>query len=256
MSHKPKIVRLSVVTIVLAGLCCGFAAMAKRPKAAPDTRMQGEKTVIVNLQQLIAAIENPIQVTSISVKGKRVDLDLPFKATDDWLKDFSVTVKNTSDRTIIGVGLNLEWVARDPADGQHYIPMTPIYAGDQVVFGASVSSKGFPLQPGKSAELSVEQQWYDSHINHMVGTAHVQHRQIPEDIGRKAKLRYEYVGFDNDNIWLNGNYSHRDPSNHQIWLPDQEQKKRISQYFRSQPRILNAAMRAGKMLPECVRFGS
>lgn len=201
-------------------------------------------------------MEIPVQVTEIRVKGKRVELDLPFLHTEDWLRDFSVVVKNTSDRAILGVSLNLEW-ATDPNDDIPYIPETFIYAGQQFLRGSDGPGRKLVLNPGETIELFVEKSWWESHNNHIAGTAHATHKQIPETIRRSATLKYDYVGFDPDSVWVKGNYAHRDPNNQNRFIADEIQRKKISRILKQeggQARVLKASYMPGGRLPGCQRF--
>jgi hypothetical protein len=205
-----------------------------------------------------AWIEMPVQVTEIRVKGKRVELDVPFLHTEDWLRDFSVVVKNISDKPILGLSLNLEW-ATDPSDEIPYIPETFIYAGQQFLLGPDGPGRKLVLKPGETIELFVEQSWWESHNNHIAGTAHETHKQIPETIRRSATLKYDYVGFDRDYAWVHGFYSYRDPDNQNVFKVDETRRKKISRILKQeggQVRVLKASYMLGGSLPGCQIYDS
>lgn len=248
MFRKPTLAALALL-VLSASLSFGFI----RKPGSHEPSSQTTYPITVHMRKYPAWMEIPIQVAEIRVKGKRVELDSPFLHTEDWLRDFSVVVKNTSERPILGLRLTLEWTS-DPGDGIPYIPETLIYAGQQFLMGSDGPGAKLVLNSGETMELFVEQAWWESHNKHIAGTAHSTHKQIPSTIRRSATLNYEYVGFDPDTAWASGLYVHRDPNNKDVFIPDKPQPKKISQILTQElgpARMLKAKYRLGATLPGC-----
>ena len=248
MSRK---INLVVLVLVVLGVTVCLGLVSK--PSMLSTFSQPQYSIMVNMKKYPAWMEIPVQITEIKVQSKRVELDLPFQHSEDWLRDFSVVVKNTSDRPVLGLSLFLEW-ATDPTDDMPYIPETLLYAGQQFMLGSEATGKKLFLNLGESVELFVEKSWWDTHNNHIAGTAHELHKQIPETIRRKATLKYSYAGFDADTIWIEGSYSHRDPNNKDRFIPDDTQRKKISQILRQykeDARVIYASYAPNRRSPGC-----
>lgn len=62
--------------------------------------------------KLVHLIRTPppsaVAVTGVMNRGRLVEQDSPFKAGEDWLKDTSITIKNTSPRKIVFVSVDAQ----------------------------------------------------------------------------------------------------------------------------------------------------
>src|SRR3982751_7121375 len=51
----------------------------------------------------------PLEISKLKIKGKLVEQNKKFSEADDWLRGFTVSVKNISPKTIIYIEMNLEF---------------------------------------------------------------------------------------------------------------------------------------------------
>lgn len=247
-------INLAVLALLILGVTLSFGLVRKL--SAHNASSQPQYPIMVNLKKYPAWMEPPIQVTEIRVQSKRVELDLPFQHSEDWLRDFSVVVKNISDKQILGIALHLEW-SYDTTDNMPYLPETLLYAGPDFLMDPEGAGRRLFLNPGESVELFVEKSWWDTHNNHIAGKAHELHKQLPETIRRSATLKYEHVYFDTDNAWFKGIYCHRDLNNKNRFIPDETQRKKISHFLKQygkEAKPMFASYTPNRRLPGCERF--
>lgn len=79
----------------------------------------------------------PLKITKLKIKGTGIELGQKFPANDDWFRNLTVSVKNTSDKTVVFIDLMLTFPASDNATQERA-------ASDHLIYGH------YPPPPGES----------------------------------------------------------------------------------------------------------
>jgi len=149
----------------------------------------------------------PFQIVSLKVKGKSVGLKRKFVGDDDWLKNFEVEVKNTSEKQIVYLTVEVFFPAMETLS---FPLVTPLRFGKMPATPEEASTiKG--IAPGKSVKLIFDEQLYEN---------------VKSDLKSKTGGRYAYdhvelrLGmtiFSDDTMWSEGQTLRRDPANPLRW---------------------------------------
>lgn len=86
----------------------------------------------------------PVKIVKLKVKGKPVEPARKFLAENDWLRGLTVSVKNTSDKTIVWIDLALDFPRSTDSSSEPD-------ARDHLIYGH------YPPPPGGTATLHPEQ---------------------------------------------------------------------------------------------------
>ncbi len=153
----------------------------------------------------------PLKVSHIKIKGARVLFDQKIVADDDWFRNLTVSVKNTSDKTITFIDLMLVFPAAEGAARP---------ASDHLLYGHYPPSPGEtgtphpdqpPLKPGDEATLV---------LTDYEGT-----RQFLDAVGKpksikEIEMRIGELVFEGEIKWRAGQLFRRDPNDLNSWLPE------------------------------------
>lgn len=159
--------------------------------------------------------DEPVSITKLKVKGTHVNFNQKFITDDDWFRNLTVSVKNTSNKTIVFIDLMLTFPAAEGATQERA-------ASDHLIYGPYPPPPGEsgtphpdqpPLKPGDSATLM---------LTDYEGT-----RQFLDQVGKpksikEIEIRISEVIFENGTKWIAGQLHKRDPNNPNIWLPERE----------------------------------
>lgn len=156
----------------------------------------------------------PFQLVSLKVKGREVGVRRKFVGDDDWLKDFEVEVKNTSEKQIVYLEVEIIFPATETL--LHRLIASLRFGRMPESPEETASLKG--LAPGKSAKLVFDEQLFEN---------------VMGDLSSKTGGRYAYdsveirVGmtvFGDDTMWSEAQIMRRDPTTPGRWravdLPD------------------------------------
>lgn len=195
--------RLAIAGVLIATVSiCGFASWNKSGAISthPTNRV---------IKRLPVEDDEPIALTKIKVKNELIRFDKPFPADDSWLGDLVFTVKNTSERRILFLSVQLQF-PHPAIQGK--------IAVDDISYGNSSLLSQLPkaddrlvgLAPGESVELEVtEQKFLDlSHLLRQTGYAG------PVD---EVRVRINSAIFEDDSMWTRGTYTRRVPDNPSSW---------------------------------------
>jgi hypothetical protein len=172
----------------------------------------------------------PIKIEKIKVKGKFVSNE-KFFDEDDWLKDLTITVKNTSGRIIKYIELDLVFPRPDNSSKQ------PV-SRDHLIYGQYPLSPGElgpanpepPVMPEAAAEIRLTD--YDGTMNFLAQT----------DYGSSIKHLEMEIGmviFDDDTKWSGGHLYRRDPDKPDAWILIDPQKRALREIYRPEPRAIS-----------------
>lgn len=154
----------------------------------------------------------PLKISHIKIKGAHALFDQKIVADDDWFRGLTVSVKNTSDKTITFIDLMLMF---PPAEGS----VRP--ASDHLLYGHYPPPPGEtgtphpdqpPLKPGDEATLV---------LTDYEGT-----RQFLDAVGKpksikEIEVRIGELVFEGEVKWKAGQLFRRDPNDPNSWLPEQ-----------------------------------
>ena len=124
-----------VSSILLCALTC----------VAGHARQSG--TRVVGQSPVEAGRQSPVEVISVSVKGKAVEPGHPFAAGDDWLAGLTFRVRNVSDRPVSFVDISL----RVPAADRHKKGSVSLVGS--VRYGCWPGFPCYPDAAGSSGEI-------------------------------------------------------------------------------------------------------
>lgn len=158
----------------------------------------------------VAWRHEPVKLSKLKVKGKEVEPAKKFVEEDDWLNGLTITVKNTSDKTIVWIDLALNFPrpagsggepdARDHLVYGHY-PPPPGEAG-------TPHTQQPPARPGETVELALAD--YEGTLEFLRKT------NYPASI-KQVEIDLSEVIFDNGMMWSGDALFRRDPNNPGRW---------------------------------------
>jgi hypothetical protein len=200
MKPASQIVLLVVLVTITAGLSSSSLGMAgqQAEKSLEIERYPDEPLEFVD-----------IKVSELSVKGNIVvtrrdgseGLDaVKFKDASGWFKRVRVTLRNVSDRPIVGVTAYLYF--------KH--PDSPMLF--RVGLAGSTDLKRGILEPGAQIDLAVTDQRWNL-------TAGIMARHHVDAEQSSVTFSVESVRFSDDTQWSKGHLLRRDPANPNKWIP-------------------------------------
>lgn len=160
--------------------------------------------------------DEPLEISSLKVKGKAAKLGANFEEDDDWLDRLTVTVKNTSNKTTAYIQLDLEFPtpdhsAKEPESVDHLLYGTyPQPSGQEVTPHPDQP----PLQPGAKAELVLTD--YEGLRDFLIQTK-------KSTSIKQIQISISEVVFDDGTKWSGGQLFRRNPGNPNRWEPDRPQ---------------------------------
>lgn len=121
----------------------------------------------------------------------------------DWLKDFSVRIKNKSEKRIVFFSWELEFPETE-ATGNRMV-FTMYYGVSPYRKPKDYENEG-PIPAGETFELAIDQKKYER-LKAFVGTRHT------IDTLTRADIRILSIHYDDDTGWSAGSSTKRDPNN-------------------------------------------
>jgi hypothetical protein len=191
--NGPRAIRLASAILVGALAC-----------AAGQARQAGRR--VIGPAPVEAGRQSPVEVVSVSVKGKAVGPGRPFDAGDDWLSGLTFTVKNVSDRPVTFVDISLRVPA---AGGQRKTGsmVGPLRYGCWPGFPCYPDAEGSSaaILPGETRDVVLTEERAKSFV---AGLAQVGAAMPVES----AEYDIDSAFFDADTRWSRGLVFRRDPS--------------------------------------------
>jgi len=196
----------------------------------------------------------PIDIATVRTKNKQgVEIGKAFSEEDDWLEGFTVTVKNTFNKTITAMSINMVF-RREPGDTR-----PPV--SQELHFGPSPTTAEYVhrnrkkvIKVGESIELSLRPDTY------MALKRAFEQTGYPNSI-KRVELVITEVGFEDGSVFDSGTFYLQDPTNpddptKKIPVPEQGAK---NQKMRSPPDRKNVQsnvsfLKASLALPQLRQF--
>jgi hypothetical protein len=155
--------------------------------------------------------KEPVKIGKVKAKGSVVTIGEKFRADDDWLKGLTFSVKNSSDKTITYLEIELSFPREKSA------PEDPD-AHDRIIYGqypvlpgetATLHPDQPPIRPGDTVDIILKD--YEG-IREFLNNTH-----YPLSISR-LEVSVGDVVFDDGTKWSGGGLFRRDPHNPGGWF--------------------------------------
>jgi hypothetical protein len=207
VATRLKPFRLQIIVMILAGFIITAFAITKHGQ-------------VDQLQERIIKKETwlnePVKIVKIQVNKSPVLLDRSFLASDDWLKGLTISVQNTSGKTIKYIEIALEFPrtedqGQEPPSRDHLIyGEYPPLPGEN----ATPHPDQPPVLPGGIVDLVLTD--YDGTRRFLTETHYL--ASIKE-----VQISLDDIIFDDGTKFNGGQMWHRDPNDSNRWNPDPRQ---------------------------------
>lgn len=173
-----------------------------------STIAQQEQERIINKK---TRNNEPVRIAKLKVKGRTVGLNQKLLADDDWLNGLTVRIKNTSDRIIMFVDVEISFP--NPAEStRNPMGSTNLFYGTLPMEGP-VSPDATPrLMPGETVDITLSAEEFSGIKRRLKESNH------PEQVAQ-ADIRIYEVLFSDDAMWHIGVMMRRDPNDPRTWIP-------------------------------------
>lgn len=170
----------------------------------------GERTV-----NKVKAPEEPLRITRLKLKGTARGFGQKFMDGDDWLRDLTLSVKNTSNKPIVYIEIDLHFPR--PEDQPSLLPFGSSlrYGYYPALHSPLPSDAPRPLMPGERAEIRLS----DSEHESLVGT--FKQLDYPASL-EQVELSISIIIFNDDTGWNLGTPTRRDPNKPDRWISAKE----------------------------------
>jgi len=227
---KNKLTLACLATLTLLAVC-GFSLSKAK------TKTQDVKPTKIGIRNHV--YKAPLEVVGVKMNGLSIEPGTDFQANDDWIKALAITVKNSSNRDLLGVGAAVEF----PYDKKD-MPILPeinfIKGYDPMIPGSAPSD--FVLRPGDTVELTLTANW-PSQVD------------IAKDMNARAAMKVLHRGiikpalavFSSSELWEDGFYRHS--SDGIRWESDKEKLigvwRDTERYYAEHPKMMKASFQGG-----------
>ena len=198
MSHCSRRVAMALL-LTAAGLLPGTSF---NPGAAKQ-----EQDRIVNK---LRRITFPVNIKTVKTKKGGVELGQKFPGDDDWFKQLSISVENTSGKTIFYIGGGFLFPNKELQPGEQAPP--PLYHRFMYGYhplvpeGARPPDAGISIKPGETFNLTLSDEEFPSVKRKLEGLGY------PGSI-KEISVNIEEIYFDDGTAWIAGSWYQRDPDN-------------------------------------------
>ncbi|HBB95286.1 MAG TPA: hypothetical protein DC054_07825 [Blastocatellia bacterium] len=154
----------------------------------------------------------PLEIVEMKLAKQRISSGASFSASDDWLRDLSVTVRNASQKNIKLIRLRIEF-SKD-AKGNTTLPDIFITGGQMFHFSPQFARTGedLTLLPARTTDLKVSQAG--------CGGLPPDKKWLADPAAKLTTVSVDMVLFDDDTGWISGNPVVRDKDHPSRWVRD------------------------------------
>jgi hypothetical protein len=163
----------------------------------------------------------PVKIAKLKIKGRPVGIDQKFLEDDDWLKGFTISIKNTSKKTITAITIDLnfprpqdDWSQQlqDETSEEKLSYSYPLQYGYLPFFEKTTPGPGIPpfIKPGEAVEIKLSDETY----------SYLKERLKKQDYPTSIKeiiVTLRSVAFDDDTMWHSGMEIRRNPNDPKKW---------------------------------------
>ncbi len=170
----------------------------------------------------------PIRIGTVKTRRGVIETGRPYLDDDEWVKGLTVSVANTSGKTITYIGVDVIF-RRSEKQGQEPGALWSLnYGVDPFQYSTAEAVPDSPIKPvlpGDTVEISLSEDGFQSLVsflksaNYFSGT-------------NKAELRLGKIGFSDGTLWMTGRFFMRDSTSSWGWRRiDSPSAKRKSDQF-------------------------
>lgn len=155
----------------------------------------------------VARLPVPVEIVTIKVRGRQVQVGQTFADDDDWIKGLELTFKNTSEKPIVYLSVDLRLPSPEG------IPVAfPIFYGRSPATSEEAArlAQAHAVQPGETATVTLTERQYES----MQAVLAERNWKLPLD---KLTIKVNIVSFADDTSWHHGYQYRRDPNDPRMW---------------------------------------
>lgn len=153
----------------------------------------------------------PMKIQTIRTKGKQVEPDKEFFATDDWLKQLTVELRNDSKKTVTFVSVGLFFPRLDPDAKQPGAGFSLDYGDDPFAFDSAETMPPLrvkPVLPGEHLAITLTDAEFTRLKQFLIDTGFL--------VTSKVEIRVDHIGFSDGTAWT-GQMAQRRPGGG--WMP-------------------------------------
>lgn len=153
----------------------------------------------------------PVEIKRLKVKGQDVSLEQKFLADDDWLRGFTVKIKNISNQYIMFVEVTVDFVRPEDQADQPPLSIPLSYGYKPQPPGApALPDKPRSIAPNETIELTLSDKRYEMAVGLL------KHLKYSQNV-KEAVLEISEVIFDDESMWRGGRLLRRDPNDPDRW---------------------------------------
>jgi hypothetical protein len=215
-----RIISLVVLLFVLGGLIVAASRSRNSPIPQQPDRLIEQKS----------APNEPLKIVAVANKRAKLKIGAKFRDDEEWLKGFTLEVRNSHAKSIKFVSIELLFPRRQ---GQTEPPVsTTLTYGEDPAGPLGSSAETKLLLPGESVNLRL------TDTQHQNLCVILRNEKYDESIGQ-VRLRLEEVLFGDGTKWLAGMFFRRDGLNPDQWVPieDTTPKPKLHHPIRSPPHL-------------------
>jgi hypothetical protein len=193
--------RRITAVLVIANLCLAVVYLS----AWINPHAQSSKKTVVRPHTLV---KEPVEIT-IEHRGQPIKANEEFEGEVDWVKDLKLKLKNTSDKTITFIVLDVDFPETVPVVGK--VAQRQIWLG-HAPDEQQTMRPPLQLRPGESIEVPLDAE-YDDIKTLITGI-------MPLDSITKTVIRLHQVMFDDGTLFSAGVMYRRnpDPNDPHKWI--------------------------------------
>lgn len=195
----------SPCVFLLAGIVSAFLssfAGAQSPNGQSETQER--------LLKYSKSPNDPLEIFNLKIGNQPIAFGEKFRAGDEWVKDLSFDVRNTSGRTITHFEFSVSMPSSKP---QTPGGITPMFS-----HGSNTSHPDVPptvrMAPDEAVHVTYSDENYKSFQS--------MRRSIELSVVTELSLRIDILMFDDDTAWSSAGLLRRNPSNPVAWVPFDE----------------------------------
>ena len=150
-----------------------------------------------------------VPIVAIEVDKKPLSLGKAFEASGDWLRSAKFKLRNDSGKEIVHILFELEFPETISSGNVMAFPISVGHRPGSIVFDAR---EPLSFKPNKELTISVDELTYARLVQF------IELRHSMSSIS-KVITRVEFVAFDDDTGWSEGEYLRQDPKNPRAYVP-------------------------------------
>jgi hypothetical protein len=170
-SHFPLDSIFKVMVLLVYGVTPASAQAPDKVVSWSEYPMGRITQVAPNMR--LSPIEESLEIVDILVDGKSIAVGEPFTASENWIRNFTVRVRNISGQEIHSIEMSIVLPDVTLSDGRNY--------GLSLRGGSTPAGKQKPVMPGEEVGLKwieIEYQKFKERSAQLNGVAHIMKAQI------------------------------------------------------------------------------